>query len=140
VPNVRELLLKWSVQPRTFTAGKYKRTVSLTDNASPEELERFQGQLETIHEMFGRAVKKYRPQAKLEEVTTGEHWSAEDALEKELGLVDELGTSHSYLLRRNREYPLVFISQKKSFWDDGLGRFLVLAFDQLENRLISWVR
>lgn len=135
VPNFRELLLEHKITPRTFTAGKFKRTVSLTDEASEEEIARFQEQLEEIHKQFSAAVKKYRPGVDIERVATGEHWTAEESLEKELGLVDDLGTSEQYLLERNRFADLVFISQRRNFFDDGFGKMIGRISDEVEARV-----
>lgn len=137
VPNVRRLLEQWQVAPRTFLAGKFKQPVSLTDNASPEDLARFQEQLETVHDLFLSAVRKYRPQAKLEEIETGDHWTAIESLEKNLGLVDEINTSQAYLISKNKAADLIYISHKKSWWDDNLSFLASSAVDQVENRLYS---
>ena len=135
VPNVRNALTRLNIDPRTFTAGKYKRTVSLFDNATPEEVEHFQGQLEEIHERFIGTVRKYRPDAAFDHIETGDHWTAAESVEKELGLVDQIGTSEDYLLKRNRETDLVLISQKRSFWEDGIGIFSSSVADQIESRV-----
>lgn len=125
VPNFRGLLERLSIEPRTFTAGKYKRTVSVTDNASEEEVAHFKGQLEAVHRMFLSAVKKYRPQVNWEAIETGDHWTAQESIENNLGLVDGLMTSSEYLLGRNRNTDIVRITQKQNFWEDGVGRFFV---------------
>lgn len=120
VPNLRGLLTNFNITPRTFTAGKYKRTVTLTDNATSEEVERFQSQLESIHRMFSAAVAKYRPHAKLDEVSTGEHWTAEESISLDLGLVDEVATSSKYLFQKNELFRLVTIKHKKKFMEDSI--------------------
>lgn len=136
VPNFRQLLRNWEIEPRTFTAGKYKRTVTLTDDATPEEIARFQSQLETVHRHFVELVKQYRPQAKLSEVETGEHWSAKESMELQLGLVDDLATSQEYLLRLNHDYPLITLSVKKGLFDDGFMKFSGAVADEVEERLM----
>lgn len=120
VPNIRKLLQDWDINPRTFTAGKYKRTVSLTDDAAPEEIARFQAQLEAIHSLFLKVLKKYRPGAKFEEIETGDHWTAQESVDLALGLVDELGTSQEYLLRKNRSHDLIFFLERKGFLEESL--------------------
>lgn len=135
VPNIRGLLERWQVTPRTFTAGKYKRTITLTDNATPEEVARFQGQLESIHRLFIDAVRRYRPEANLSEIETGEHWTAVESVEKKLGLVDDIMTSHEYLLQRNRDHDLVILSIRRSFWEEGLSIFGGSLADGISQRL-----
>ena len=135
MPNIRRLLTRFDVQPRTFTAGKYKRTVTLTDDGTPEEEGHFQQQLETVHQLFSAAVAKYRTNVNLEEVTTGDHWMAAESVTKGLGLIDELGTSHEYLLKKNKEEDLVFLGVKRGLLDDGLGRFFARLADVIEERI-----
>jgi serine protease SohB len=118
VPNVRGLLKQLLIEPRTFTAGKWKRTISMTDDATPDEIARFQEQLQSIHQIFISSLKKYRPAVNLAEIETGDHWTAQESIEKNLGLVDELMTSHEYLLKLNETNDLLLLSQKKSRWDD----------------------
>lgn len=117
VPNIRELLESKKIKPRTFTAGDVKRTVTLTDNGDEKAEEHYKQQLALIHEQFKQALKKYRPQVDLEKVATGEAWLASTTVEKELGLVDGLYTSHALLLEKNRSFDLVeyqWKSEKKS--------------------------
>ncbi|MCL4145789.1 UNVERIFIED_CONTAM: hypothetical protein GTU68_067145 [Idotea baltica] len=137
IPNIREMLESVKIRPRTFTAGKFKRTVSLTDEATPEEIAHFQEDLETIQRMFSSAVKKYRPQIDLEKVETGDNWSATESVELGLGLVDEVATSSAYLLEKNRKARLVHCSQKKGFLDGKVLPFGIGAYDYLESRLYS---
>lgn len=137
VPNFRRLLTRLDINPRTFTAGKYKRTVTLTDDATPAEVERFQEQLESIQTMFASAVKKYRPQIEVDEVATGDHWTAAESIDKNLGLIDDISTSHEYLFKKNREVDLLYIGAKRGLFEDGLFRFGTAAIDHLESRFYS---
>ena len=57
--------------------------------------ERFQEDLEEIHTTFKDHVLKSRPQLNINQVSTGEHWLAQDAMA--LGLVDALQTSDEYI-------------------------------------------
>lgn len=136
VPNIRKLLERFEVNPRTFTAGKLKRTVSLTDNASEEEVEHFQSQLEAIHRLFIEQVKTYRPGVDLERVETGDSWTATESLAQQIGLVDEIGTSQKYVLERNRDIDVVHISIKRGLFDEGLGKFSFFLAQSVE-RLFS---
>lgn len=113
IPNIRKLLEKFNIQPRTFTAGDYKRTVTLTDDASPEDVEHYKQQLALIHAQFKMALTKYRTHVKVDQVATGEAWLASTTLEKELGLVDELRVSSDYLMELNSKNDLVFLSYEK---------------------------
>jgi serine protease SohB len=112
IPNVRKLLERFDVEPRTFTAGDYKRTVTMTDNATPEQVERYREQLNLIHSQFKQALARHRPHVQLEKVATGEAWLASTSLEKDLKLVDRLGVSADYLLELNRKQDLYEFSEQ----------------------------
>jgi serine protease SohB len=136
VPNIRKLLEKYNIEPRTFTAGEFKRTVTLTDNATPEQVKRYEDQLTLIHNQFKAVIAKYRPSVDLSKAATGEAWLAQATMDLNLGLVDELCSSSEYLLKRNENADLVFFEEKKA--RKGLARFLgEQAIDRAASRLSS---
>lgn len=96
VPNFHDFLQKHDIDVNVFTAGKYKRTVTMFGKNDEEDKAKFQQELEQTHKLFQDFVTKYRPQLELDKVATGEHWYGEDAMN--LKLVDELKTSDSYIL------------------------------------------
>lgn len=96
VPNFHDLLEKHDIDVEVFTAGKYKRTVTMFGKNDAEDKEKFQEELEQTHHLFQDFVTTYRPQLELDKVATGEHWYGKDAIE--LKLVDKLMTSDSYIL------------------------------------------
>lgn len=100
LPNFHRLLDKYDVDYEQITAGKYKRTVTMFGENTDEAREKFKQELEDIHNRFKQVVTNYRPQLqdKIDDVATGEHWLAKDALN--LGLVDEIATSDSYIAKR----------------------------------------
>lgn len=63
--------------------------------------------METIHEHFRNFVSEYRPALDIERVSTGEYWTAGDAVE--LGLVDEIRTSDDYLLEAGDSAELFLV-------------------------------
>ncbi len=122
IPNVRRLLEKFLIEPRTFTAGDFKRTVTLTDDAKPEEVKHYKQQLQLIHDQFKKALHKYRPRVDLQKVATGEAWLAATSVELGLGIVDEIRLSADYLLAQNQHLDIVeFISKEPK---KGLKAFL----------------
>ena len=135
VPNVRRFLTNLNVEPRVFSAGKFKHTISLFDQANPGETEHFQNQLHSVHRLFISAVKKYRENADIGRIETGDHWTAQESLELDLNLVDELGSSQEYLLAKNREFDLVRFTHKRSFLEEHFGRFSTNLIDRIEERL-----
>ena len=130
VPNIRGLLERVSIEPRTFTAGDYKRTVTMTDNATPEEIKHYEGKLQNIHDHFKEVVTTNRKGTTGKDVLNGDYWLAADSVKKELDLVDEIKTSSSYLLELNQHYPIVQIVAKKNFMANIKGMFgnILLSF------------
>ncbi len=101
LPNVSRLLKKHDVDYELLTAGKYKRTLTVFGENTPEHRAKVQQELEEIHELFGSFLHDNRPQVDLEQVATGETWYGTKALN--LQLVDEVLTSDEYLLRARGE-------------------------------------
>ncbi|WP_288999511.1 protease SohB [uncultured Psychrobacter sp.] len=98
LPNFHKWLKNHDVDYEMFTAGDYKRTVTVFGENDAEDRAKYQEELEQTHALFKHFVNTYRPALDLEKVSTGEHWYGEDALT--LNLVDELQTSDSYILAR----------------------------------------
>lgn len=120
VPNFHEFLEKHNVDVEIFTAGKYKRTVTMFGENKEENKQKFQEELEQTHTLFQDFVSQYRPQLELEKVATGEHWYGTDALN--LKLVDELKTSDSYILELMKKHDIyVICSQQKPTLAEKLG-------------------
>lgn len=105
VPNLFRVLKKYDVDYKEYTAGEYKRTVSLLGEITEKGEEKFKAQLEDTHVLFKNFVHKFRPQMNLSEVATGEYWYGEQALGK--GLVDEIRTSDDYLLGLSETHQIV---------------------------------
>ncbi|MGZ3816596.1 MAG: protease SohB [Bdellovibrio sp.] len=105
VPNLFRVLKKHDVDFKEYTAGEYKRTVSLLGEITPKGEEKFKEQLEETHILFKNFVHKFRPQMNLAEVATGEYWYGDQALGK--GLIDEIGTSDNYLLGLSEKHQVI---------------------------------
>ncbi|MEN0058701.1 MAG: protease SohB [Bdellovibrio sp.] len=105
IPNFHRVLKKFDVDFKEYTAGEYKRTVSLLGEITPKGEEKFKQQLESTHSLFKSFVNKFRPQIDLAEVATGEYWYGEQALEKKL--VDEIRTSDDYLLSLADQHQII---------------------------------
>ncbi|MBB4866858.1 serine protease SohB [Pseudomonas nitritireducens] len=95
VTNVHRLLKKNDVDVEHFTAGEYKRTVTMTGEITEEGREKYREQLAEIHELFRDHVSAYRPELDMQKIGTGEAWCGTKAMEH--GLVDQLMTSDEYL-------------------------------------------
>ena len=130
VPNIRKLLKKLDINPRTFTAGKFKRTVTLTDEAGPEEISHYQNKLEDIHHSFSSVVTKYRKDIIPDQVCTGDYWLAEETIAKDLKLIDGIQTSGQYLQDLNQNYHLVCLKEKKD-WKANLRKSIGMRLSQV---------
>ena len=91
-----------------FTAGDYKRTVTMFGQNTEKGREKFQEELEETHVLFKNFIQQFRPKVNIEKVSTGEHWYAQQALEFQL--VDALQTSDDFLLKARDEYELIELS------------------------------
>ncbi len=138
VPNLHRLLKKHDVDYQEYTAGEYKRTVSILGEITPQGEQKFKEQLEATHILFKEHVSRFRHNLVVEKIATGEYWFGEQALK--LGLVDELTTSDDYLLSssQNADIYKVTYHHKKSFSEKisaALTRVLSQAFESALNTL-----
>lgn len=113
LPNFHKLLQKNDVDFEQFTAGEFKRTVTLFGENTDKGRQKFQQELEETHLLFKDFVSQQRPQLDVAQVATGEHWFGYQALT--LKLVDELVTSDDYLQSavKDRKVLLVRYQLKK---------------------------
>ncbi|MDY7025782.1 MAG: protease SohB [Pseudomonadota bacterium] len=136
MPNIHRLLKKNDVDYDVYTAGEFKRTVTVMGENTEKGKAKFQEELEETHVLFKNFVQTHRPSLDISAVATGEHWFGEQAIEK--GLIDGISTSDSYLVDKMREqnvYHVEFIEKKP------LQERFGLAFSQalmtMYDRLIS---
>lgn len=99
IPNFHRLLQDKNIDFELITAGNYKRTVTMFGENTPDSRKKLQQELEAIHQQFKNVIGKYRPNVDIEQVSTGEHWLGQHALQ--LQLVDGLMTSDDYLLQKS---------------------------------------
>ncbi|MBJ8503660.1 protease SohB [Acinetobacter seifertii] len=134
VPNFNRLLKQHNVDFELYTAGQYKRTVTMFGENTPEGKAKFEEELQQTHVLFKHFVEKYRPQLNVDKVATGEHWYGEDALD--LNLVDKLETSDEYLLALLPQHDVYVINTRKKAT---LGEKLGLQAAQMADSLIPAV-
>lgn len=119
--NFYELLNKNNVQVETITSNKYKRTLTPFSKVTAEGRSKVREILKVNQTQFENSIIKYRPKIKLNEVATGEYWTAENAIK--LGLVDELGTSDDFIFNIMRKYDVYTVKYiiptklSKKFYD-----------------------
>ncbi|MHB1403756.1 MAG: protease SohB [Thiobacillus sp.] len=91
IPNFHRWLQARDIDWEQFTAGKFKRTVTLFGKNTEAGRAKLREELEDVHAQFRAFVQGCRPQLDMDKVATGEAWLGSKA--QELGLVDELATS-----------------------------------------------
>lgn len=134
--NFHKVLNKYDIDYELFTAGKYKRTLTMLGENTDEGREKFKRELECIHTHFKQLVLSYRPALKerIDDIATGESWLAEDALK--LGLIDEISTSDAYIDKRIHE---TFYVAFKVCWKKKKKKSMLLKAKKLI-RARTWVK
>jgi serine protease SohB len=137
LPNFHRLLKKHDIDFELFTAGEYKRTVTVFGENTDKGREKFIEELEDTHELFKTFVKDNRPVVDIARVATGEVWYGQRAIEQ--GLVDELQTSDAFIQQRLKDWDVFevrFVHKKN--WQDKLGMAAEGAMERVLLRL--WQR
>ncbi|WP_445358662.1 protease SohB [Microbulbifer sp. ANSA005] len=111
MPNFNRLLKRNDIDYELFTAGQYKRTVTMFGENTEEGKQKFQEDLDEIHILFQHFVGEYRQKLDVDKVATGEVWFGQKALS--LGLVDELKTSDEYLTSCAKDCDLYQVEFKE---------------------------
>ncbi len=100
LPNFSRVLKKNDIDYEQFTAGEFKRTVTMFGENTEIARAKFREEIEATHRLFKNFVHHYRPSLDIAKVSTGEHWYGTQALE--LQLIDRLLTSDDYLLEQSQ--------------------------------------
>ena len=105
LPNFNRALKKHDVDYEIFTAGEYKRTVTMLGENTEKGRRKFMEDLEDTHVLFKEFVGEHRPAVNVDEVATGEIWFGRRALEK--NLIDLISTSDEYLTAMHPQADIV---------------------------------
>lgn len=136
VPNFHRVLKKHDVDYKEYTAGDYKRTVSVLGEITPKGEEKFKEQLEATHVLFKSFVQSFRPQMDITKVATGEYWYGEQAIS--LGLVDEIKTSDEYLMNLAKNHSVIKVTYKQhESLGDKLSGIVGKAFHKASHRFLE---
>lgn len=141
VPNFNKLLKKNDIDYEQFTAGEFKRTVTLFGENTEKGKQKFQRELEDTHILFKDFVKKHRPQLEIDDVATGEHWFGYQALT--LKLVDVLQTSDDYIQQQLAQRQVFQVKyQLKKKLADKLGAGASVMVENIWERIQKtyWLR
>lgn len=134
IPNFNKLLKKNDVDFEQFTAGEFKRTVTMFGENTDKGREKFIEELEETHVLFKEFVSEHRPSLDVAKVATGEHWFGLKA--KELGLVDNIQTSDDYLLQASKERKVISVKYEvKKGIAEKFGKAASISIENVVNKL-----
>lgn len=130
LPNFNRWLKRHNIDFELHTAGEYKRTLTMFGENTEKGREKFQQELEMIHNQFKEFLTRHRPQIDLAIVATGEYWLGERA--KQLQLIDEIGTSDDYLMHAVQRLDVYEVCyQKKPTLLEKLGHQMHMAWQNI---------
>jgi serine protease SohB len=136
LPNFHRLLKKNDIDFELHTAGEYKRTLTVFGENTEKAREKFQSDIDDVHELFKQFVAEHREVVSIEEVSTGEYWFGQRALEKRL--VDRLCTSDSYLMEKSIDRDLVEVRYRaRRSWQEKLGLAAAHVLDRSVKRIMK---
>lgn len=104
LPNFNRVLKRFDVDYNVYTAGEFKRTVTLMGENTEDGIRKFKEELEDTQRLFKALVHRHRPQLDIDKTATGEHWYGSHALANVL--IDQLGTSDDYLFELSKKAEL----------------------------------
>ncbi len=105
LPNFNRLLKSHNIDYEQFTAGEYKRTITLFGENTDKARNKMHEELQQTHDLFKDYITRCRPVVNIDQVATGEHWFASHAIE--FNLVDKLQTSDSFLLEQRQKKDMI---------------------------------
>lgn len=136
IPNLHRLLKKNDIDYDLYTAGEYKRTVTVFGENTEKARQKFQQELDETHDLFKAFVSGNRPGLDIAGVATGETWYGQRALEK--NLVDGIQTSDDYLYSRHLEADVFQVNWvEKHSLAEKLGLATESAVDRLGMRWLE---
>ena len=136
LPNFNRILKKYDVDYEIYTAGEFKRTVTVLGENTPEGKRKFVQEIEETHVLFKDLIKRNRPELDIEKVATGEHWYGNQCLER--GLIDRIQTSDDYLFDASRECDIYEVSYEvKKTVADRLGFAMESALVNTSNKILA---
>ena len=136
LPNFNRILKKYDVDYDIYTAGEFKRTVTMLGENTDEGKKKFIEEIEETHVLFKDLIKRNRPSLDVDGVSTGEHWYGRQCLEK--GLVDGIQTSDDYLYEASQESEIFEVAYEvKKSMADRLGFAMEGALQRTLTRLLG---
>ncbi|TVP54872.1 MAG: protease SohB [Halomonadaceae bacterium] len=111
IPNLHRFLKKNDVDFEILTAGEHKRTLTVFGENTEKGRQKFRDDLEDTHQLFKQYVSEHRPAVDIDQVSNGDIWFGQRALEVQL--VDELQTSDQYLVDACDSQDVMLVKYRK---------------------------
>jgi len=136
LPNFNRVLKKYDVDYDIYTAGEFKRTVTMLGENTAEGKHKFVEEIQETHDLFKDLIKRNRPELDVDSVATGEHWYGSQCLSK--GLIDSIQTSDDYLYDASRECEIYEVAYEvRKTVADRLGFAMEGALSRSLNRALG---
>ena len=137
MPNFHRLLKKNDIDYDTYTAGEYKRTLTLFGENTEKGRLKFIEELEETHALFKEHVLTQRPDIDIAAVSTGEIWYGQQALSA--GLVDEIKTSDAVIQEQLKDARVLELRYRtKTSWQERVGLAAESAIERTLIKLWQW--
>ena len=123
LPNFNRVLQNYDVDYEIISAGEYKRTLTTFGEITEKGRDKVKEEVETIHDVFKKWVKEYRPAVEIDKIATGETWLGSQA--KDRYMVDDIRTSDEILVEAVKEHDVYEVEYElpKSIQDKLAGAF-----------------
>ena len=136
LPNFNRILRKYDVDYDIYTAGEFKRTVTMLGENTEEGKKKFVEEIEETHVLFKDMVQRNRPTLDIATVATGEHWYGNQCIEK--NLIDQIQTSEDYLFDASATCDIYEVSyEEKRSMADRFGFAMEGALGRSLNKLMA---
>ena len=136
LPNFNRILRKHDVDYDIYTAGEFKRTVTMLGENTQEGKRKFIEEIEETHTLFKDMVKRNRPSLDIAAVSTGEHWYGKQCVD--LNLVDHIQTSEDYLFDASNDSDIYEVCyEEKRTMADRFGMAVDGVLGRTINRLLT---
>ena len=136
LPNFNRLLRDKHVDYEMITAGDHKRTLTMFGENTEKGRQKMAEDVQEVHQLFKNFIRESRPDMDIDKLATGETWQGIRA--RELGLVDEIGTSDEVIMAvcDTRDVYHVAYEKRKKLAD----KFGGMLEGALDNTLLRWLQ
>lgn len=138
-PNFNRLVSDLGIDYKSYTVGKYKRTVSTWSEISEDGESKFKEDMLNTYNLFKTHISRYRPSLDIENIATGETWYGSDA--KEIGLIDEVITSDEWIINKiTRGFEVIKVSyMAQKTWSERINSSMIHLFENILTKAITLV-